>query len=259
MGVDSWEPAGWTSDFATAMPVGIALASTWDTELAELYGRTIGDEARARGKHVILGPALNIQRTPLCGRNYDYFGEDPWLAGRITVGYVKGMQAEQTIACLKHYAVNNQEKDRGTIDVQVEERPLREIYLPAFEMGVREGGALAVMGAYNKVRGEHMGHNDYLLNQVLKGEWGFRGGVISDWGGTHDTREAALKGLDLEMGTGKPYDQYFLASPFLAGLKDGTFPVSVARRQGAPQPAHADCVGRARRPPAGHDQHEGAP
>ena len=227
VGVDSWEPAGWTSDFATAMPVGIALASTWDTELAEIYGRTIGEEARARGKNVILGPALNIQRTPLCGRNYDYFGEDPWLAGRLTVGYVKGMQAEQTIACLKHYAVNNQERDRGTIDVQVEERPLREIYLPAFEAGIREGGALAIMGAYNKVRGQHAGHHEYLLNQVLKGEWGFAGAVISDWGGTHDTRQAVLNGLDLEMGTGRPYDQYFLASPFLAGLKDGTFPVSV--------------------------------
>lgn len=227
VGVDSWEPAGWTSDFATAMPVGMALASTWDTELADAYGRVVGDEARARGKHVILGPALNIQRTPLCGRNYDYFGEDPWLAGRMTVGYVKGMQAEQTIACIKHYALNNQEKDRGSIDVQVDERPLREIYLPAFEAGVREAGALAVMGAYNKFRGEHACHSDYLLNQVLKREWGFAGGVISDWGGTHDTREAVLKGLDLEMGTGKPYDQYFLASPFLAGLKDGTFPVSV--------------------------------
>jgi beta-glucosidase len=227
VGVDSWEPAGWTSDYATAMPVGIALASSWDPELAEAYGRTVGEEARARGKHVILGPALNIQRSPLCGRNYDYFGEDPWLAGRITVGYVRGMQAEQTVACIKHFALNNQEQQRGSIDVQVEERPLREIYLPAFEAGVREGGALAVMGAYNKVRGEHACHNDYLLNQVLKREWGFPGGVISDWGGTHDTREAVLKGLDLEMGTGKPYEQYFLASAFLAGLKDGTYPTSV--------------------------------
>jgi beta-glucosidase len=227
VGLDSWQPAGWTSDFATAMPVGIALASTWDPELAQAYGRVVGEEARARGKHVILGPALNIQRTPLCGRNYDYFGEDPWLAGRITVGYVEGMQAEQTIACLKHFALNNQEQQRGTIDVQVDERPLREIYLPAFEAGVREGGALAVMGAYNKVRGQHACHNDYLLNQILKREWGFKGSVISDWGGTHDTREAALNGLDLEMGTGRPYEQYFLAGPFLAGLKDGSFPSSV--------------------------------
>ena len=227
LGVDSWSSAGWTSDFATAMPVGLALASTWNVELAQAYGRTVGDEARARGKHVILGPALNIQRTPLDGRNYDYFGEDPWLAGRMTAAYVKGMQSEQTIACLKHYAANNQETDRGTIDVQVDERPLREIYLPAFEAGVREGGALAVMGAYNKVRGEYACHNDYLLNQVLKREWGFAGAVISDWGGTHDTREAVLKGLDLEMGTGRPYAQYFLAGPFLAGLKNGTFPIAV--------------------------------
>jgi beta-glucosidase len=227
LGIDSWEPAGWTSDFATAMPVGIALAATWDEAIAEAYGRVLGEEARARGKHVVLGPALNIQRTPLCGRNYDYFGEDPWLAGRVTVAYVKGMQAEQTIACLKHYAANNQEIERGSIDVQVDERALREIYLPAFEAGVREAGALAVMGAYNKVRGEHMGHHEYLLNQVLKREWGFPGAVISDWGGTHDTRQAVLNGLDLEMGTGKPYDQYFLAGPFLAGLKDGTYPVSV--------------------------------
>jgi beta-glucosidase len=227
VGIDSWAPAGWTSDFATAMPDGIALAATWDPDLAEQYGRTIGEEARARGKHVILGPALNIQRTPLCGRNYDYFGEDPYLAGRITVGYVKGMQAEQTIACLKHFAANNQETQRGSIDVQVDERPLREIYLPAFEAGVREGGALAVMGAYNQVRGEHMCHNDYLLNHVLKGEWGFEGAVISDWGGTHDTRQAVLNGLDLEMGTGRPYEQYFLAAPFLAGIEDGTYPVSV--------------------------------
>ncbi len=156
LGIDSWSPAGWTNDFATAMPVGIALAATWNQELAEAYGRTVGDEARARGKHVILGPGLNIQRTPLGGRSYDYYGEDPWLAGRITVGYVRGMQAEQTVACIKHFAANNQETDRGTIDVQVDERPLREIYLPAFEAGVREGGALAVMGAYNKVRGEYI-------------------------------------------------------------------------------------------------------
>jgi len=227
LGVDSWSPAGWTNDFATAMPVGIALAATWNQELAVAYGRTVGDEARARGKHVILGPGLNIQRTPLGGRSYDYYGEDPWLAGRITVGYVRGMQAEQTIACIKHFAANNQETDRGTIDVQVDERPLREIYLPAFEAGVREGGALAVMGAYNKVRGEYMAHNDYLLNQVLKREWGFAGAVISDWSGTHDTREAVQSGLDLEMGTGKPYDQYFLAAPFLDGIKSGAFPVAV--------------------------------
>ncbi|PTY07852.1 glycosyl hydrolase [Opitutaceae bacterium EW11] len=225
--VDSWEPAGWTSDYATAMPAGIGLAATWDTNLAEAYGRVIGEEARARNKHVMLGPAVNIVRTPICGRNYDYFGEDPWLAARLAVAYVKGMQAEQTIACIKHFAANNQERFRGTIDVDVDERALREIYLPAFEYAVREGGALSIMGAYNKLRGEYCCHNGYLLNDVLKGEWGFRGAVISDWGGTHDTREAALKGLDLEMGTRKPYEEYYLARPFQELLQNGEVPMSV--------------------------------
>jgi beta-glucosidase len=227
VGLDSWQPAGRTDDFATAMPVGIALASTWNPDLAQAYGKVIGEEARERGKHVILGPALNIMRTPLCGRNYDYLGEDPWLAGRMTVAYVKGMQGEQVVACLKHFAANNQERDRGSIDVRMDERTLREIYLPAFEAGVKEGGALSVMGAYNKFRGQHCCHNDYLLNQVLKREWGFEGAVISDWGGTHDTQQAIENGLDLEMGTGKPYDQYHLAGPFLEGIRNGTYPVSL--------------------------------
>jgi beta-glucosidase len=225
--LDSWESAGSTSDFATALPTGIALAATWSSELAEAYGRVLGEEARARDKHVVLGPALNIMRTPLCGRNYDYFGEDPWLAGRIAVGYVRGMQAEQTVASLKHFALNNQETSRSSIDVQLDERTLREIYLPAFEAAVREAGVLSVMGGYNKVRGEHACHNDYLLNQVLKREWGFAGAVISDWGGTHDTDEAVRKGLDLEMGTGKPYEQYYLAGPFLEGIRSGLYPVSL--------------------------------
>ncbi len=225
--LDSWEPAGWTSDFATALPTGIALAATWSGELAEAYGRVLGAEARAREKHVVLGPALNIMRTPLGGRNYDYFGEDPWLAGRITVGYVRGMQAEQTVANLKHFALNNQETERGSIDVQVDERTLREIYLPAFEAGVKEGGALSVMAAYNKVRGQHAGHHEYLLDQVLKREWGFQGAVVSDWGSTHDTDEAARNGLDLEMGTRGPYEGYFLASPFLEGIRSGRYPVSL--------------------------------
>ena len=233
--------------------------STWDPELAEAYGRVVGDEARARGKHVILGPALNIQRTPLCGRTYDYFGEDPWLAGRMTVGYVKGMQAEQTIACIKHFALNNQEKDRGTIDVQVDERPLREIYLPAFEAGVREGGALAVMGAYNKLRGQHAGHHEYLLNQVLKREWGFTGAVISDWGGTHDTREAVAERPRPRDGHEQALRPVLPGRPLPGRAEGRHLPGLRARRQGAPQPAHADRVGRARRPPPGHDQHEGAP
>lgn len=227
VGPDTWEPAGRTDDYATAMPVGMALASTWDPSLAETYGRVVGEEARARGKNVMLGPALNIMRTPLCGRNYDYFGEDPWLSGRMTVGYVRGMQAEQVVACIKHFAANNQEQQRGSVDVEMDERTLREIYLPAFEAGVREGGALAIMGAYNRLRGEHCCHNDYLLNQILKKEWGFRGSVISDWGGTHDTAQAARNGLDLEMGTRGAYDDYFLAKPFRDGIKAGTYPVAL--------------------------------
>jgi len=227
VGLHSWESAGWTNDFATAMPVGITLAATWNNELAQTYGKVIGEEARARGKQVMLGPALNIQRTPICGRTYDYFGEDPWLAGRMTVGYVKGMQAEQTIACMKHFAVNNQENNRGSVNVEVDERTLRELYLPAFEMGVKEGGALSMMGAYNKVRGQHCCHNDYLLNQILKKEWGFQGGVISDWGGTHDTKEAVLYGLDIQMGNGEPYDNCHLGNGMREGLKSGAFPASV--------------------------------
>jgi beta-glucosidase len=224
---DSWDVAGWTSDYVTAMPVGINLAATWDPELAVACGRVIGQEACARGKNVMLGPSLNIMRTPLCGRNYDYFGEDPWLVSRITVGYVRGMQSEQTVACLKHFALNNQENHRGSVNVEVDERALREIYLPGFEAGVKEGGALSVMGAYNKFRGQHCCHNDYLLNQILKGEWGFRGGVISDWGGAHDSREAILYGLDLQMGARMPYDECLLGRPFLEGVKTGAYPMSV--------------------------------
>jgi beta-glucosidase len=224
---NSWNPAGWTNDFATAMPIGMALASSWDTSLAEAYGRVVGQEARQRGKDVMLGPALNIMRTPLCGRNYDYFGEDPWLTGRMTVGYVRGMQAEQVIACIKHFAANNQEQARNSINVEMDERTLREIYLPGFEAGVREGGALAIMGAYNKFRGEFCGENDYLLNQILKKEWSFTGAVISDWGGTHDTKQAVLNGLDLEMGTGRPFDDYYLGKAFREGVQSGTYPMAI--------------------------------
>jgi beta-glucosidase len=222
----SWEVAGRTDDFVTAMPIGMNLASTWDPELAVAYGKVVGEEAAWRGKHVILGPALNIQRTPLCGRTYDYFGEDPWLTSRMTVGYVQGMQGAGTIACLKHFALNNQETARSSVNVEVDERALREIYLPGFEAGVKEGGALAVMGAYNRFRGQYCCHNEYLLNTILKAEWGFKGSVISDWGGTHDTREAALFGLDLEMGHSAPYEKSYLGDAYLEGLKNGTYPLS---------------------------------
>jgi len=224
---DSWRPAGRTDDFVTWMPVSIALAATWNPELAGAYGGVIADEARARNKHIMLGPGVNIQRTPLNGRTFEYLGEDPWLASRMVVASIRGLQAGDVAACVKHFAVNNQETQRGRIDVEVDDRTLRELYLPAFEAAVREGGALAVMGAYNKFRGQHCCHNAVLLNQVLKQEWGFRGLVMSDWGGTHSTAEAARDGLDLEMGSRGPYDQYFLARPFREGIERGEYPLAL--------------------------------
>jgi len=223
VGQDSWVPAGRTDDFATAMPVGIAMAATWNPAMTEAEGRVIGEEARARNKDVMLGPGLNIMRTPLNGRNYDYFGEDPWLTSRMTVAYVKGMQSEQVVACIKHFAANNQETERNAVDVEMSERTLREIYLPAFEAGVREGGAMAVMGAYNRFRGDFCCENDYLLNTILKKEWKFPGAVISDWNATHTTRGAVLHGLDLEMGTRGPYADYYLAKAYEEGIKNGTY------------------------------------
>ncbi|HEX3357534.1 MAG TPA: glycoside hydrolase family 3 C-terminal domain-containing protein [Tepidisphaeraceae bacterium] len=227
IGPDTWNAAGRTDDFVTAMPASICLAATWNVDLAKLQGQTIGEEARVRGKDIMLGPAVNIQRTPLCGRNFEYMGEDPWLTSRIAVNYIEGEQSRDVASCVKHFALNNQEQDRGSIDVKVDERALREIYLPAFEAAVKEADVLTVMGAYNQFRGQHCCENDVLLNKILKGEWKFTGLVMSDWGGVHDTKEAAINGLDLEMGTNKPYDQFYLANAFIDGLKSGEYPMSV--------------------------------
>lgn len=224
---DSWAGAGRTDDFATCFPCGLALAATWNPELAGTEGAAIAEEARARGKHIMLGPGVNIMRSPLCGRNFEYFGEDPYLSGRITVGYVKGAQAKNIASCVKHFALNNQETDRNTIDVDVDERTLREIYLPAFEAAVKEAKVWAVMGAYNRVRGAFCCQNDLLLNRILKGEWGFQGLVVSDWNGVHDTRDAALGGLDLEMGTKRPFAEYFFAAPLRAAVDRGEIPLAV--------------------------------
>lgn len=226
VGPDTWEPSGHTDDFATCMPSGIALGATWNPALAQQEGEVIGQEARKRGKHVMLGPGLNIQRTPLCGRNFEYMGEDPFLTSRMAVGYIRGVQSQGVASCAKHFVANNQECDRMSINVEMDERALREIYLPAFKAAVQEAGVLAVMGAYNRFRGQHCCENDYLLNHILKAEWGFQGLVVSDWGGTHDTREATLNGLDLEMGTEKPYNEYYLAAPYLDGLRKGIYPMS---------------------------------
>ena len=227
IGPDTWAPAGRTDDFATCMPAQIALAATWDPALAQTEGEAIGQEALARGKQIMLGPGVNIMRTPLCGRNFEYLGEDPFLAGQMAADYIRGVQSQGVASCVKHFAANNQEQDRMEINVEMDERTLREIYLPAFKTAVQEAGVLAVMGAYNKFRGQHCAENDCLLNKILKGEWGFKGLVVSDWGAVHDTREAALNGLDLEMGTERPYDDFYLANPFLAGLQSGEFPMSV--------------------------------
>jgi beta-glucosidase len=213
-------------DHMTALPPGICLAAAWNTDLAAEFGRVLGAESRARGKDVILGPAINIRRTPLCGRNFEYYGEDPHLAARLAVPCVRAIQKQGTAACVKHYACNNQELARTRVDTLPDERTLREIYLPAFEAAVREGNALTVMGAYNKVRGQHCCHNDYLLNRVLKDEWGFRGAVMSDWGGTHDTFEAATCGLDIEMGTGGEPAKAWLGDAYLDGLRAGRYAVA---------------------------------
>lgn len=221
----TYTPAGRLDDGSTALPTGIGLAATWNTDLARRFGAVLGAEAAERGKHVILGPAVNMQRTPLCGRSFEYLGEDPWLAGRIAVEVIRGTQSQGVAACVKHFALNNQELDRLHVNVEVDERALMEIYLPAFEAAVREGGVLTVMGAYNKLRGRHCCHHDWLLDVLLNGEWRFTGLVVSDWGAVHDTTESAESGLDIEMGGGHDYRKYYLADAYLAGLKEGRYPV----------------------------------
>jgi len=218
---ENWDLAGWTNDNGTYFPAHSALAATWDTSLARKFGIALGQESKIRGKHVQLAPGINIIRTPLCGRNWEYMSEDPFLISRLVVPVIQGMQSNGIAACVKHYALNNQENERGTIDVNVDERPLREIYLPGFEAAITEANALSIMGAYNKFRGQHATYNEYLVEDILKGEWGFKGPVISDWGACHSTLEAALCGLDIEMGTRASFDQYFFAAPLIKEIKRG--------------------------------------
>lgn len=227
---DEWDQAGWTNDSCTAFPALTCLAATWDKEASALYGKSIGEEARYREKDVLLGPGVNIYRTPYNGRNFEYMGEDPFLAGEMCVPYIQGVQKNGVAVCLKHFALNNQECNRHTADVDVDDRALYEIYLPAFKKGVEEGNAWSIMASYNLYKGQHLCHNKYLLDDVLKGEWKFDGAVISDWGGACDPDQAAAYGLDLEYGTwtdglttkGKTsYDSYMLADPYLERLRDG--------------------------------------
>lgn len=227
---DEWDQAGWTNDSCTAFPALTCLAATWNPAMSALYGKSIGEEARYREKDVLLGPGVNIYRTPLNGRNFEYMGEDPYLSSRMVVPYVQGVQQNGVAACVKHFALNNQEEHRHGIDVVVDDRALYEIYLPAFKAAVQEGGAWAIMGSYNKYKGEHCCHNQYLLNDILKRDWGFDGVVVSDWGGVHDTKQAAENGLDMEFGSwtnglnwgaSNAYDNYYLANPYLDLLRKG--------------------------------------
>ena len=229
---DEWEQAGQTNDSCVAFPALTCLAATWNPDLARLYGESLGEEALYRNKSVMLGPGVNIFRTPLNGRNFEYMGEDPWLASRMVVPYVQGLQSKGVAACVKHYALNNDEEYRHQVNVIVSDRALHEIYLPAFKAAVQEGGAWAIMGAYNLYKDQHNCHNDIMLNKILKQDWGFDGVVISDWGGCHNTDEAVRNGLDLEFGTwtdgltmGKTnaYDAYYLAAAYKQAIQQGKY------------------------------------
>ena len=233
-----WRNAGWTTDSCTAFPSLTCLAATWNPKMAEKYGKAIGEEAAYRGKQVLLGPGVNIYRTPLNGRNFEYMGEDPVLSATMCVPYIQGVQSNGVACCVKHYALNNQEVQRWTVNVECSERALREIYLPAFRAAVQRGKVWSLMGSYNKFRGTHCSHNDYLLNQILKQEWGFDGAVVSDWDATHNAREAAMNGLDIEMGTSQrrdkgidwnhfTWDECYLGNDLLKAVQDGSVPEEV--------------------------------
>lgn len=239
---NDWNHAGWTNDSITAFPALTALAATWNPDMSAIYGKSISEEALYREKDVMLGPGVNIYRTPLNGRNFEYMGEDPYLASVMVVPYIQEMQKNGVAACVKHYALNNQETWRNHIDVHVSERALYEIYLPAFKAAIVEAGSWTIMGAYNKIAGTHACHNDRMLNQILKKDWNFDGVVVSDWGGTHDTKEAALNGLEVEMGSytdglssdnSNGYDSYYLGNAYLKMIEEGKVPESVVNDKAA--------------------------
>ena len=229
---DEWEQAGQSNDSCVAFPALTCLAATWNPSLALLYGKNLGEEALYRGKDMILGPGVNIYRTPLAGRNFEYMGEDPYLASQMVVPYVQGLQSMGVSACVKHYCLNNDEEYRNQVNVIVSDRALHEIYLPAFRAAIQRGKAWAIMGAYNLYNDEHMCHNQWTLNKILKGDWAFDGVVVSDWGGCHDTEQAVKNGLDMEFGTWtnglsegakNAYDNYYLASSFAKGIQSGKY------------------------------------
>ncbi|SFU66538.1 beta-glucosidase [Pustulibacterium marinum] len=218
---NSWAPAGWDNDFATYYPAAGSVAATWSPELSYTFGHSVGEESIARDKDVLLSPAINIIRTPLGGRTYEYFTEDPFLNKKLAVPFVVGLQENDVAACVKHFAANNQETHRDYVDVQIDERTLREIYLPAFKAAVQEADAYSMMGAYNKFRGEYLCENDYMLNKVLRDEWGFEGIVISDWAAVHDTKKALEAGTDVEMGTPKPFNEFYYGDALIEDVKNG--------------------------------------
>ncbi len=223
-----WNSANWTNDATAYFPALTSLASTWNTDLALEFGKAYAEEAIIRGKDIMLAPGINIHRTPLNGRNWEYMSEDPFLTSRFAVNFITAAQSKGIAVCAKHFALNNQETERGSINVEVSERALREIYLPAFEATVKEANVLSVMGAYNKFRGQYACQNKYLLQDILKSEWGFKGLVMSDWGATHNTIEAARNGLDLEMmplqGT---KDSYYMGKPLLDAIASGELNSSI--------------------------------
>ncbi|MBQ3993143.1 MAG: glycoside hydrolase family 3 C-terminal domain-containing protein, partial [Bacteroidaceae bacterium] len=229
---DEWRQAGQTNDSCVAFPALTCLTATWNPELSRLYGHSLGEEALYRGKNMILGPGVNIYRTPLGGRNFEYMGEDPYLSSRMVVPYVQGMQALGVASCVKHFCLNNDEEYRHQVNVVVSDRALHEIYLPAFEAAVKEGHAWGIMGAYNLYKDQHNCHNEILLNQILKRDWGFDGVVVSDWGGAHDTEQAVKNGLDMEFGTWtdglqmgatNAYDNYFMAKAYADAILAGKY------------------------------------
>lgn len=225
---DSWDPAGWTHDQSTYLPMLTVVASSWNPAMARLHGNVLGSEARHRHKDVILGPGVNLARLPLYGRNFEYMGEDPFLAARLVVPEIEAIQANDVAACVKHYALNTQELNRTGVDARPDERTLREVYLPAFEAAVSEAGVQAVMGAYNRFRGTNANQSEHLVRNILKGEWGFKGILLTDWGADINTYDAAMNGLDIEMGTRvDSYDDYFFGDPLLAMIREGRIPEAV--------------------------------
>ena len=223
-----WSYSGWTNDSSTCFPPGTALAASWNPGLARERGLVLGEEARFRKKDVLLGPGINIIRSPLCGRNFEYLSEDPYLISAMAVPYIIALQSKDVAASVKHYLANNQEDNRFRIDVSMSERALREIYLPGFKAAITQGGALTVMAAYNKFRGDWCSENDYLDRQILRNELGFKGVLMTDWDAAHSTVKAALAGLDLEMGTDKKdYNEWYFANPLIRAVNEGKIPMSV--------------------------------